>query len=246
LKSSKEEAELLTDYDMYTNFELGIRGGLCMVGKRYAKANNPLCPDFDPLKLLVWLIYLDVNNLYGNSMCTYLPHSNFRLVEEYLLDVILDTILKTADDADTGYTLKVDIRVPKHLHNYFSDFPLAPENIEIPEEELSEYQKNLINKLRDGKYEPCIKLVPNLWDKKEYVVHYRLLKYYVSKALIVTKVHWVVQYTQKPWLKKYIEQNTEYRKDATTKFGKDYFKLMNNVIYGKTMENKRFNNGYRQ
>jgi hypothetical protein len=75
--------------------------------------------------------------------------------------------------------------------------------------------------------------------KKKYVLHIRNLKYYLEKGLILTKVHRCISFNQSEWLKEWIDFNTEKRKQATSDFEKDLFKLMNNAVYGKTMEDVR-------
>ena len=81
------------------------------------------------------------------------------------------------------------------------------------------------------------KLVPNLKDKKKYVVHYRNLQHYLSLGMKLKKVHSILEFNEKPWMETYIRLNTEFRKKAT--FEKDFYKLMNNSAFGKTMENLR-------
>ena len=122
------------------------------------------------------------------------------------------------EDSNKGYILEVDVKYPKTLHNLHSDLPFSPERMRI-------------NK--------CTKLVCNLYDKKNYVVHIRSLKQALNYGLILKKVHGVIQFNQEAWLKPYIDINTELRKKAKNDFEKDFFKLMNNAVFGKTMENVR-------
>ena len=112
--------------------------------------------------------------------------------------------------------LEVDLEYSKHLHDLHNDYPLAPERLVL------------------GKVE---KLVPNLNDKTKYVLHYENLKLYES--LKITKIHRGIKFEESPWLKKYIDLNTDLRSKANNDFEKDFFKLMNNSVFGKTMENIR-------
>jgi hypothetical protein len=142
------------------------------------------------------------------------------------------------EESDTGYILEVDLAYPAELHNLHNDYPLAPESMNISEDMLSDYSKKLKQKLNIGNSN-VPKLVPNLYDKTKYVVHYRNLKFYLEQRLKLTKIHRVIQFKQSPWLKSYIDFNTEKRKNAKSDFEKDFFKLMNNSVFGKTMENIR-------
>ena len=83
----------------------------------------------------------------------------------------------------------------------------------------------------------CSKLVCNLYDKNNYVVHIRSLKQALNHGLILKKVQKVIQFNQEAWLKEYVDMNTELRKQAKNDYEKDFFKLMNNSVFGKTMEN---------
>ena len=141
-------------------------------------------------------------------------------------------------DGDTGYVFELDLKYPVSLHNGHSDYPLAPESFKIEPEMLSTYQQELLSRL-DMKAESTTKLVPNLFDKEKYVVHYRNLQLYLSLGMELTKIHRVLSFKQRPWLKTYIDFNTEMRKMAKNDFEKDFFKLMNNSVFGKTMENLR-------
>ena len=122
------------------------------------------------------------------------------------------------EDCDKGYILEVDVKYPKKLHDLHSDLPFSPERMKI---------------------DKCKKLICNLYNKKQYVVHIRSLKQALNHGLILKKVHGVIQFNQEAWLKPYIDINTELRKKAKNDFEKDFFKLMNNTVFGKTMENVR-------
>lgn len=215
LKFTGQKLSLLTDYDMLLMFENGIRGGLVQASKRYAKANNAKTPDYDETKEKSWIVYQDCNNLYGWAMSQYMPYGGFNWVEPTLngLDDLNDT-------SPIGRVYEVDVTYPRHLHDKHNDLPFLP-NSDIP---------------RGSKVR---KLMATFEMKKNYVIHYKNLQQAIKNGLKVEKVHRVIQFNQSDWLAKYIELNTELRKKAKNDFEKDFFKLMNNAVFGKTMQSKR-------
>ena len=243
---------LITDPLMYNFFEKGLRGGVSMISKRYSAANNPEVPNYDPSKPNKYLVYLDANNLYGGVMRMPLPTGAMRwLTEKELCEFDINSI---SSEGSSGYTLEVDLEYPDTLHDSHNCYPLAPEHKVVKDEEISPYNERLwdelysdqgnsdsSNKARDKcKKRPQIsKLVPSLEDKKNYIVHYRTLQLYLQLGLKCTKIHRILEYKQSPWLRSYIDFNTEKRKNAKSDFEKDFFKLMNNAVFGKTMENLR-------
>lgn len=239
LKYTGVELELITDPDMYLFFEKGLRGGITTAVTKYAKANNPMVPGYDSSKKTSFIVYVDKNNLYGHAMRQKLPHSNYRWATAEEIAEFNTETLKTFDfDGDTGYAFEVDAYTPKELHDKHSDFPLAPEHRIVPFEELSPYTLELATEL-NIKPTKNKKLMCTLHDKEKYVVHGKTLQLYVNLGLVVTKIHRVVKFYQEAWLKPYIDMNTEKRAIATTDFDKDFYKLMNNSVFGKTMENVR-------
>ena len=134
--------------------------------------------------------------------------------------------------------VEVDLEYPKELHDLHNDYPLGPEKVKVTNDMLSEYCKNISEKysISTGLVS---KLIPSLGSKEKYVLHYRNLQLYIDLGLKVTKVHRVLEFNQSPWLKQYIDFNTEKRKNSKNAFEKDFFKLMNNSVFGKTMENIR-------
>ena len=238
LKMSDVCLDLLTDPLMYNFFESGLRGGVSMISKKHYKANNPHVENYDPSKPNTYIMYYDVNNLYGGVMRKPLPYGMFRwLTEKEILDFDINSI---SENASTGYTLEVDLEYPDELHDDHNCFPVAPEHKTVMEEEISPYNKELWNSLFESKKRgKTSKLVPTLEDKKNYILHYRNLQTYLDLGLKCTKIHRILEYRQKPWLQSYIDFNSEKRKNAKNDFEKDFFKLMNNAVFGKTMENLR-------
>ena len=177
-----------------------------------------------------------MNNLYGTAMIQPLPQKDFEFMNEEQLQNF--DFMSVPVDSPTGYILEVDLEYDETLHNIHNDYRLCPENVSIAEEDLSPYTKQLGEKL-DVKIVPTKKLVCNLKNETKYVIHYRNLQLYVKLGIRVTKVHRVIKFTLSRWLKPYIDFNTERRKDAKSEFEKDFFKLINNSVFGKTMENVR-------
>ena len=132
--------------------------------------------------------------------------------------------------------MKVDLDYPENLHKVHSDFLMAPEKTKIKEELLSPYRLE-IKKEHDIKVGVVNKLIPNLMPRKNYVVHYRNLKYYLLKGLILKKVHRILEFKQNNWVKPYIDFNTQRRKETNNEADKTLFKLLNSAAYDKTMEN---------
>ena len=235
LKKTRVELELLTDYDQHLFIEKGLRGGVAMVSKRYAKANNPYVEGYDPHKPNSYIMYLDANNLYGWAMSQPLPVSGFRWVED--CEGLAVSIADHPDNSPEGFIVEADLEYPEELQEAHNAYPLAPERMVVPKEWMSEYQHNLLGVgVAPTEVE---KLVPSLRDKERYVLHYRNLQLYLSLGMRLKKIHRALRFEQSPWMEPYIRMNTELRKKATTDFEKDLYKLMNNSVFGKTMENLR-------
>ena len=238
-----ERVELLTDPEMFEFFESQKRGGLSMARTRFAKANNPECPNYNAEEAHTWISYVDANSLYGWAMVQYLPLNNFNWLSENEIENLY-TLLKDTPHEDelpkeTGYALEVDLKYPKEIHDKHSQYPLIPLTRPIGEEELSQWQKNQLKKMNKKFDKKSQKLVADLNDKKNVVMDIRYLKMALRQGLVLEKIHRGVKYTQKEWLKPFIELNTRMRTNATNDFEKDLYKLMCNSVYGKTLENVR-------
>ena len=229
LKMTGINLELITDIDMQLFIEKGLRGGISLITHRHAEANNKYIKNYDPDKPSSYIMYLDANNLYGWAMSQPLPYGNFRWVKARSL------IQKRKG---IGHIYEVDLEYPKELHDLHNDYPCAAEKIKVSDDMLSDYCREIKNKfnISSGNVN---KLIPTLRDKKNYVLHEENLKLYLSLGLRLKKIHRVLEFSEKPWLKEYIDFNTEKRKNAQNAFEKDFFKLMNNSVFGKTMENIR-------
>ena len=167
-------------------------------------------------------------------MSQRLPIGQFRWVgdDEHIDFSTLD------DDSDLGYLIKCDLEYPSTLHDDHNDFPLAPEKIVVQDDYLSPYQKSL-RSATSSFGSKTAKLVPNFMTKQNYIVHSRNLKYYMQKGLILKEVHKVLEFKQAAWMKPYVDFNTEMRRLATSSSAKNFFKFLNNALYGRTMMNLR-------
>ena len=164
-----------------------------------------------------YLTYLDANNFYGWTMSQNLPVNGFKW-ENDLSRFNEDFIENYNENSDVGYFLEVDIEYPKKLFNSHKELSFLPER---------------------KKLEKLEKLVCSIEDEEKYVIHIRALKQPLNHRLILKEVHRVIQFNQEAWLKPYIDMNTKLRKETKSEFEKDFFKLMNNSVFGKTMENVR-------
>ena len=217
LKKTNIKLELLTDYNMLLMVEEGIRGRICHSIYRHAKANNKYMKNYDENKESSYIQYLDTNNLYGWAMPQKLPVNGFKWVED--TSRINEEFIKNYNkNNNKRYILEVEVKYPKKLHDLHSDLPFLPKRMKI---------------------DKCKKLVCNLHNKKKYVVHIKSLKQALNHGLEFKKLHRIIEFNQKAWFKPYIDMNTELRKLAKDDFEKDLFKLMNNAVFGKTMENIR-------
>ena len=222
LKETGQELQLLHDYDMLMMFERGIRRGITHISKRYAEANSKYMVNYDSTKPSTYIQYLDANNLYGWAMSQPLPTHGFKWLGNLTVDSVIKLLEKRANasgrDTNKGYIFEVDLEYPRKLWVSHNDYPLAPERMTI----------NGVEKLI-GSFKP----------RKNYVVHYRNLKQYLEMGMRLTAVHRGISFYESPWMEKYIMKNTELRKTAANSFEKDFFKLMNNSVFGKTIENIR-------
>ncbi|XP_066600001.1 uncharacterized protein [Prorops nasuta] len=184
LKHTGIRLELFTDVDMLLFMERGIRGGLSQCSHRYERANNRYMRNYDPAEPSKYLMYYDVNNLYGWSMCHPVPTHGFQWID----DAANLDILNVSEDTSEGYILEVDLKYPSELHDKHSDLPFCP----------------------------CI---PN--------------------GIVLKRIYRGLKFRQSIWLKAYIELNTRLRTASKNDFEKNLFKLMNNAVFGRTIENVR-------
>ena len=206
LKMANIKLELMTDIDMFQFIEKGMGGEVSYITNRYGKANNKYMKEYDEKVPSKYIMYLDANNLYGWAMSQYLPTDNFKWMSNKEINKI--DLGKYKANGKKGLILEVDLEYPQELHDMHNDYPVAPEKVKVSKNMLSDYCKKIAEK-----YNISIglvsKLILTLRDKKEYVLHYRNLQLYLDLGLKIKKVHRVLKFDQSPWLKHYIDFNTE-------------------------------------
>ncbi|XP_066585457.1 uncharacterized protein [Prorops nasuta] len=216
LKHTGIKLELFTDVDMLLFIERGIRGDLSQCSYRYEKANNRYMQDLDPAEPSKYLMYYDVNHLYGWAMCQPLLTHGFRWIE----NIDNFDINSVPEDSSAGYILEVDLEYPRKLHDRHSNLPFCP----VREKPPGSRQE---------------KLLATLNDKIRYVIHYRILQQCIRNGIRLTRIYRGLQFQQFIWLREYIKLNKRLRTESKNDFEKNLFKLMNNALFGKTMEKVR-------
>ena len=168
LKMTVAILEKISNPDMHMFTERGMRGGICVAIQKYCEANNGFCCDYDNSKPRTEIKYIDMNNLKGKAMMSYLPYDVFRWIK--ITDKNINTALNKKDNSLHGYFLEVDMYCPDELHDYQNDFPMAPEKLIVTEDMLLAEQIEIIKQF-GLKIGITKKLIPNLFPKKNYIVH---------------------------------------------------------------------------
>jgi hypothetical protein len=231
LKCANAELELLTDNEMYRMFERGIRGGMTFTNLHHVSADND-----------TFLLPVDANNLYGQALSMPLPVGDFRWVDEQELQLNWseDSVLALDDDDEFAFLFELDLVYPTDIHRRTEELPLAPEKLTIAFEDFPAFMQQLWRQMNgDRKYRGTSKLMLTCRDKLQYVVHSRLLKFYLRQGLRIQRFHRAIQFRQAAFFGENIQRNSSRRAQAIDEFKKSYYKSKNNSLFGKTMENVR-------
>ena len=214
LKITKAEIELLTDISMVHFFEQAKRGGVSFINTRHLSVKDGENAA---------LIYIDRNNLYGESQLRKLPYNNFRWLTP---QEVAEFDLQQNFDGEKGYFLEVDLKYPKRLHKKHNNLPLAPEMLEVNFENLSPYSQEAVEQTEGHQRYKDTKLMSTFYDKEKYVLHVKVLLLYMSLGLELTYIHRIVEFSQKNLFAPYIRKTNLARQQATNKFDSDLYKLM--------------------
>lgn len=176
--------------------------------QRYSEVNNKYMSDYDPSKPSVYIMYFDVNNLCGYAMSEFLPHGNFRSLD----NVEYFNVNNIAKGSKVGSILEIDLEYPTELRDYHNDLLLCTKN-------------------KKNEFMQHTRLITDLNDKTKYVIHYRNLQQCLQNEMILKKIHRIVEFQQSVWLKSYIDLNNEHRTASKNAFDQNFLKLMNNAVY---------------
>ena len=227
MKITDCQLELPTNINIVQFIESGIRGGLSFINHRHLKIQ----------KKNEKIFYIDANNLYGLAQTLMLPVGNLHFIPHSKYKHINWSTINT--EKNTGYILEVDLDYPECLHTLHEDFPLAPEFIELDYENLSPYCKKIYKQNSGNKKYLESKLLNTFHPRKNYVLHFKNLKLYLNLGMTLKKIHRVLCFTQKTFIKPFIELCTKARQSSKTNFERDQFKKVANSTYGKTIQNVR-------
>jgi hypothetical protein len=223
LKMSKVKLELITDMDMYNFIEKSVRGGLSYIAQREATATE----DPSDSQKNSFIGYWDVNNLYGKSMSMPQPLCKYEWIDpsswkdvfgpQLLNGRCFEDVLEELHEQEMNYYLEIDAEFPASIHGKMSDYPMLPETMVPP-----------------NGFTP--KLINHLGIRRRYVLTYENYLLALQHKVVFTKIHRILRFQQGAWLKSYVLFNTEQRQLAKTKFEADFYKLMVNSCFGKTLE----------
>ena len=171
---------------------------------------------------------------YGLAQYQFLPTGNYKF--EIVAESLIDKILQNPKDSKKGYIIECDLEYPEKLHEKHKGFPLAPHKAEVTPDLLSPYQIKCHEKLGSVPRK-SFKLIADFRTREKYVLHYENLKLYLRLGMKLKKVHRVLSFNQAPFLKPFIEACTKMRQNAKSDLAKNFFKLISNSCYGKTIEN---------
>jgi hypothetical protein len=235
LKMTKVKLEMITNPDMYFLLMKMIRGGYTACNHKYARANNHFMKAYDANEPSSYLTMLDYNSLYSNIMTQPLPYRAFRFLSD--LQVKQFSFDALSLESQTGYILEVDLIYPRKLHAHHFDFPMAPYKKKMDKSMLSPYNTRLCEINNFNYVNKCSKLIADFTTERKYVVHYKTLLLYLKHGLQIRKVHRILEFQQKAFMKPFIEFNNTKRKEADNKFDQNLFKNCNNMCFGKQIEN---------
>ena len=231
--------DVLDDIEMIQWLRRSVRGGVASIMHRYARANMPeMGEDFKREEPRREILALDCTNLYGHALCQSLPEKNYRWLSPPEIENL--DLMAIPKDSVEGYILSVDLAYPPELHQWHSMYPLAPDKRSVPPALWSPRTHQSAMELEDAAFfKPTEeKLIPDLLDKDDYVVHYQNLQFYLKHGLRLKRIRRVLAFQQSAWLAGFVDFITEQRKLAVSEFESSFWKLIVNSIFGRLLMDK--------
>ena len=216
--------ELAQEEEQVEFIQRCVRGGISQCSIHHVKTNHPLIGAWDPSKPITEIKYLDANNLYGWAMSQPMPTGGLHWlsraeIAEGRLGLEVPWSGRCPVWCGEPCFLEVDLDYPPELHEAHSDLPLAPHHYTFT--------------ARDKR------LITSVLPRENYVLHYRMLEYYIYMGMRLKKIHRALAFEESACLADYIDYNTQMRAKGQTDFEKNFYKLMNNSMFGKTIEDVR-------
>jgi hypothetical protein len=258
LKGLDEPINLMTDTEMILMCEQNVRGGVAFVAERHVKCKElekeikKVIPDetvaekierIENKKCSDLLVLLDAVGLYSFCQKLYLPWGDYQWCNAGELFRLKQELGHIPNDSNIGFILEVDLEYPKSLFKKHSSFPMISEKKEITYQDLSDFSKKalhvLSNTVNSAKRYKSEKLVTDFSNKSKYVVHYQNLQTYLKEGIILKEIHKAIKFTQKPYLKPFIDKCAKKRAETKSDFDKMLFKLFMNSVYGKFLQDNR-------
>lgn len=248
LKTFPEPIQLMHDPDMVLMIEQNVRGGVSFINERHVRTpnytkttNNVEIED----KLQNHLLYIDANNLYSVGQSSPMPFGSYEWCSKEEIAQIKIHINNIDIDCPQGYILEVDLLCPLEIHSNLASLPPLPYHKTLTFNQLSPYSQKILKLLKtekEAKKYKAKKLVTDVTNKRKYVLHYRMLQMYLKMGLKLKKIHRIIKFEQRRYLKPYIDYCTAQRVkavEAGDSFNALLWKLAMNAVYGKFLQNAR-------
>lgn len=216
-----------------------IRGGMSFASQRYTESvvhevttNQEQTKDkFSRFNII---LDIDANNLYGTCQVFPLPFANFTFISAGEIDTINWETINLLEDI--GYFVEVSLHYPENIHEKTKSFPLCPENTTINYDMLSPYQKKVLKEVYNKSSYCEKKLTSTFFDREKIVLHALNLQLYLKLGMKIKEIFRVIKFNQRPFMKSWVDFCTEKRSQSTNDFTKNFWKLLVNSVYGKTIE----------
>ena len=237
------------DPDMVLMIEQNVRGGVSFIGERHVRTPNyTKTKDNTSIedKLQNHLFYIDANNLYSVGQSSPMPFGSYEWCTKEKIEEIEKNINNIDIDSKEGYILEVDMICPPDKHSDLASLPPLPYHKKLTFDKLSPYSQEVLRVLKsekEAKKYKAKKLVTDVTNKKKYVLHYRMLQMYLKMGLQLKKIHRIIKFEQRRYIKPYIDYCTTQRIKAVESgdsFNALLWKLAMNAVYGKFLQNVTF------